>query len=372
MDTSAWAKEALPRASRWLQLPCRRHRHASLLEHQARRWAAESGLATGAAGSRLRAHGLERLAATAMSEERDDQVLLYAHWLVWVFCLDDHVETRTGPQEIDALFRALTARTGGNPPGDRGGRPPCAVEAALGDLWERTCPRTSHHWRARFRRHLREQHAGCLREHRMRRAGAVPTPEEYPLLRRRSSGLWLYDLPEAVLDIELPPAFAATALWRELVRHISDAANWCNDVLSHPKETADELTVNYLLVARHHLGLAPGAALHWVTRRIVDRLDRAAALGTRVPDTAQRLGLSPHAVRGVSRVACAVLNFPSAYLSWALESGRYTDRTSPTAPLSPTATGVSPRAPTAYAGARTLHRAPADPPAPRPALGPYV
>ncbi|MGX2993207.1 terpene synthase family protein [Streptomyces sp. JNUCC 64] len=334
------APPALAESTRWLCAPHRRHRHSALLERRARRWAAGNGLAVGAAADRLRAHGLDRLATVALPEERDEHVLLYAHWLIWVFHLDDHIESRTTPEAVDALFGRLLERTGppgpvspvgsvapaANGPADPAGR---AVEDALADLWRRTGRGMSGHWRERFRRHLREQRAGCLREHLLRRAGAVPTLEEYPLLRRRSSGPWLYDLPEAVLCAELPPAFAATALWRELTRHVSDAANWCNDVLSRSKESADRLTVNHLLVARHRLGMTEAAAVRWVTGRVVDRLDRAAALGRRVPAVAGGLGLPPPAVRDVSRVVCATLNFPAAYLTWALDSARYAERSVP-------------------------------------------
>ncbi|EFG04060.1 Terpene synthase family protein (plasmid) [Streptomyces clavuligerus] len=260
-----------------------------------------------------------------MSEERDDQVLLYARWLIWVFCLDDHIESRTAPQAVDTLFTGLLHRTGapGAPAGPPGG-PEHPIVTALAGLWRQTSHGMTSDWIGRFHRHLREQYTGCLNEHHLRRTNTVPTVAEYPLLRRRSSGLWLYDLPEAILCVELPPAFAATALWQELIRHISDAANWCNDILSCPKEATDGLTVNYLLVARHHLGLTAPAAVHWLTARITDRLDRAAALGRRIPATAARLGLPPATVRAVSRVACAALNFPAAYLTWALCSARYT------------------------------------------------
>ncbi|WP_445394911.1 terpene synthase family protein [Streptomyces sp. LE64] len=322
------ARPALSTATRWLSAPYRRHRHAAELERLARQWAAGSGLAVGPAAVRLRAHGLDRLAAVVLSEERDEQVLLYARWLIWVFHLDDHVESRTTPGAVEALFGGLLDRIG--PPGtvapaprgeaDGDGR---AVAEALTDLWRRTGRGMSDHWQQRFRRHLRQQRAGCLREHLLRATGTVPTPQEYPRLRRWSSGPWLYDLPEAVLGVELPPAFAATALWRELTYHVGDAANGCNDLLSAEKESAGRITVNHLLVARHRKGLTGAEAVRWVTEHVVDRLDRAAELGRRTPAAAQDLGLSPAAVREVSRVVCATLNFPAAYLTWALGSARY-------------------------------------------------
>ncbi|MFE7133967.1 terpene synthase family protein [Streptomyces sp. NPDC057638] len=327
--TAPWSPEALPDATRRLHLPYRRHRHAAQLEQRARHWAAENGLATGPAASRLRAHGLDRLASVVMAEERDAHALLYARWLIWVFCLDDHIESATAPEEIDALFGGLLTRTEhpARAPHDRTGEPARVIETALALLWQESGRCMSHHWQERFRRHLREQRTGCLSEHHLRRAHTVPTAEEYPLLRRRSSGLWLYDLPEAVLGIELPSSFAAMTLWRDLVCRVSDAANLCNDILSCSKEAADQLTMNALLVARHRLGLTGAAAVHWVTGHIVDHLDHAAALGREIPGAAAGLGLPPRAVRDVSRVACAVLNFPAAYLAWALDSARYTEPT---------------------------------------------
>lgn len=325
----------LPEVSRWLCRPHRRHRHASDLEHRARRWASDCGLAAGPAAVRLRAQGIDQLAATAMSEERDEQVLLYARWLIWLFSLDDHVESHTDPHAIDTMFGNLLARTevpdtdihsSASAVHGTASGPAHVIERAFAELWQQTSRGMGSDWRARFSEDLRYQHTGCLRELRLRRSGTVPTIAEYPLLRRQSGGMWIYDLPEAILGIELPPAFAATTLWHQLVCHVSDAANWCNDILSCPKEITDRVTMNYVLVARHELGLNHSDADQWVVGRIVARLDQAAALGQRVPDIADHLGLPPATIRDISRIACATLNFPAAYLTWALDSLRYMSR----------------------------------------------
>jgi hypothetical protein len=175
-------------------------------------------------------------------------------------------------------------------------------------------------WRQRFLAHLEEHRRSCLEEAVHRRTGFVPTVADYPALRRRSAGLFMYDLAEPVLGFELPETVVRSPTWQALLHAAADLVTWSNDVVSHPRETTPH---NYLTVFAKAYGLAPEQTAAWVVARISERAPEMEAAARQLPATYARLGLDEDAVRRLDEAAATLLALPRAHLEWLLESGRY-------------------------------------------------
>jgi hypothetical protein len=230
----------------------------------------------------------------------------------------------------------------------RGGPRPGAdtLEVALTELWQATMPTMSAAWRRRFLTHMELHRTACVEEAVNRRTRRTPPLDEYPALRRRSLGMFLFDLAEPVLGVELPESVVPTAPWQSLVEGLVDLVAWCNDVASYPAEAGRDDPHNYVTVAAAaHEGDAARAAA-WVIDRIAERAAEVAAAARTLPADLAGLGLPAGHVRQAGDVAAVVARAPGAHLEWLLESGRY--RRPPEAPASGTAG-------TGAAGPRTRH-----------------
>ncbi|MBB2911945.1 hypothetical protein FHS43_003225 [Streptosporangium becharense] len=310
-----------------LAAPCPMHPAVDEVGVELARWARGFGLETHPSA------GFERMAGRAFADSGVDAVLLFAKWLTWLFHFDDEWDEKPAGRVAETVENAFArlARiagppAGSRPPGDDRFTPRSPVETAFADLWEATAGRMSPRWRRRFLAGLAAQGRACRAEAENRCAGRVPSPGEYPRLRRGTAGPYLFELVEPCLGVEVPARLRWNVTWRILVDACNDVTAWCNDVASHPKERANGDVHNYVTVAATAFGLSDGGAVAWVNRRIARRAGDLRAATGRLPALFDRFGLSAGQSRQIGRVAYAFLAAPRAQLEWLLESGRYDGR----------------------------------------------
>jgi hypothetical protein len=204
------------------------------------------------------------------------------------------------------------------------------LEITLAQLWDTTARLMTAGWRQRFLSHLEDHRRACSEEAVHRRTGHIPSVSEYPLLRRRGSGLFMYDLAEPVLGLQLPEAIVRSPTWRAMVRAIADLVTWSNDVVSYPREATPH---NYLKVFAQAYGLEAGQTGPWVVARIAERAPEMEAAVRQLPAAYLRLSLDEEAGRRADKVAATLLGVPRAHLEWLLESGRYDAPAEPGPPI---------------------------------------
>ncbi|GAA2851776.1 hypothetical protein GCM10010517_09410 [Streptosporangium fragile] len=330
------------------------HPEVDLVGAELARWAREVGLET---HSRA---GFERMAGRAFAGSGVDAALLFAKWLTWLFHFDDEWDEKPAGRAAEAVETAFArlARIADAPTGSRPGadvsaadvstvdastadvstvdastvdvsaagasaEPRLPVEVAFADLWETTAERMSPRWRRRFLAGLAAQGRACRAEAENRCAGRVPSPGEYPRLRRGTAGPYLFDLVEPCLGVEVPARLRESATWRTLVDACNDVTAWCNDVASHPKERANGDVHNYVTVAATAFGLSDSGAVAWVNERVARGAEDLRTAARRLPELFDRFGLPADRAERITEVACAFLVAPRAQLEWLLESGRY-------------------------------------------------
>jgi hypothetical protein len=297
-------------------------------------WARAAGLIAGEPDAApLDRARFERLAARVFTAAPTARVTAYAQWLIWLFAFDDARDD--GPvggsaTALDDLYAHLlmSLRRGGPRPGAD------PLELALNDLWQATTPEMSAAWRRRFLTHMELHRIACVAEAVNRRTGRTPPLEEYPALRRRSLGMFLFDLAEPVLGVETPESVVPTAPWQSLLEGLLDLTAWCNDIASYAAEASRDDPHNYVAVAAAAHEVDAGRAAAWVIDRIAARAAEIAAAARALPADLAGLGLPAGPVRQAGDVAAALVNAPGAYLEWLLESGRYGGQAEPVVPRS--------------------------------------
>ncbi|MGW1771244.1 terpene synthase family protein [Streptomyces sp. NPDC002104] len=287
-------------------------------------WAVRVGLAgTPAERARMRAAGFHLIASRILHDVPVEAAELFARWVTLLFHLDDQQDE--GPmgrsaEEVKAVYRALTSIVDAPPASVIS---PTPAVTAFADLWPRTADGLSAAWRRRFRSHLLGHRDAFLAQIAHREDGTVPTCEGYPGLRRDANGMFMFDLVEAALRTEVPAALAEGALWREMCEASNDLTAWCNDILSHSRETAAGEVTNYVIVLEQATGCDTGTALGLVLDRIRDRHHRLAEVRA---ELAEPLAALPAPLRGaVAYIADAMCVMPGTQLAWLAESGRYPD-----------------------------------------------
>ncbi|MGC5011202.1 terpene synthase family protein [Streptosporangium sp. DT93] len=297
-----------------MSAPCRMHPSVELIAAELALWARDTGLEPPPGA------GFERMAGRAFAAFDTRAASLFAKWLTWLFHFDDEWDEKPAGRAAEIMETAFgrldrLARASAH------ARSP--VEVAFADLWETTSGRMSTRWRHRFLAGLAAQGEACRTEAENRCAGRVPSPAEYPRLRRGTAGPYLFDLVEPCLGVEVPAGLRESVTWRTLVDACNDVTAWCNDVASHHKERANGDVHNYVTVAATAFGLSDGAAVAWVNDRIAARAEDLRTSARRLPALFDRFGFSTSQARDVSKVACAFLSAPRAQLEWLLESSRY-------------------------------------------------
>ncbi|CAJ59996.1 hypothetical protein FRAAL1336 [Frankia alni ACN14a] len=329
----------VPRPDFGIRIPERLHPAADRIGENLLSWAAEFGLATDAAArARLDAAGFHLAAARSLPDARQDDVELFAQWVVWLFHLDD--EQDEGPMGRDAAivretYASITSIVEGQPAPATA--PPSVT--ALADLWPRTARGMSAPWRRRILQHIHDHRDAFLTQIAHRQGGTVATPEEYPALRRNDNAMFMYDLVEVVYRTEIPPDLAATESWTELCAASSDIIAWTNDVVSLPREAALGETTNYVIVLQRATGCDELTALEQVQAQITRRLralddaerafhtERALAASRALPADTRSPAATAHLDQRdpdrLAPVVRAVRDMPGAHLAWMFTSGRH-------------------------------------------------
>ncbi|MEB3372152.1 terpene synthase family protein [Saccharopolyspora mangrovi] len=154
-----------------------------------------------------------------------------------------------------------------------------------------------------------------------RAARTLPSPEEYPVLRRESNGMFMFDVIESACGTEVPEPLASGAAWTELCAASNDLTAWRNDIRSLAKESANDEPTNYVTVLRHAHGWSDAEAVAEVEKRILQRheeLEGAAA------DVRAQLADCPEELRaGLEHLTDVIAHIPGGHAAWLNTSARY-------------------------------------------------
>ncbi|GAA3408694.1 hypothetical protein GCM10018952_06740 [Streptosporangium vulgare] len=321
-------------------MPCPVHPSIHLVEAAVADWARAAGLDPDPAASRL--------AGRAFARCETGEVTALARWLTWMSRL------RRTPE---ALTPVLAVAEGGEPG-------PAPLERAFSGLWTACAPGMSGAWRERFTAGLAAQREALLPRGtptalppvtpppfspgtslspgapppRPRETpadlspGASPgggsgTPSAGPTSAGTPSagdpgdhtepygdafGRYLFDLVEPCLGVEVPAPVRRSPRWRALVEASGDVAAWCEEaVAGHGHEGT-------IFLERSNPEAEEGKI-----DRVATRVEELWTAARAIPALTERHGLGFAASREVTRVACAFLTIPRAYLERLLETPRY-------------------------------------------------
>jgi hypothetical protein len=295
-----------------MAMPCPMHPSVYQIEAAVIDWSREVGLDADP--------GAHRLAGRAFAGYDTGTVSLFARWLTWMSRF----------REDPAAFAGVLAVAEGGEPGS------LPLERSFANLWRACAPGMSQGWRERFLAGLTAQHEALLAtgtpigdrppaggrppirdwpstgEHPPIRG--CPSIEDYPALGRNAFGRYLFDLVEPCAGVEVPAPVQESPRWRAVVEASGDVAAWCDDLTTGR---------GYVAAASAWLDRPDDAAVEWVIDRVVARMEELWTAARAIPLLLERHDLGFAASREVTRVVCAFLTIPRAYLEWFLESSRY-------------------------------------------------
>jgi germacradienol/geosmin synthase len=204
---------------------------------------------------------------------------LVTDWYVWVFFFDDHFLEIYKRSRDQAGAREYLDRLPAFMPIDPSSPMPVptnAVERGLADLWARTAPSKSAHWRRRFIESTENLLKESLWELANISEGRIANPIEYIEMRRKVGGApWSAGLVEHAAFVEIPPTIAATRPMCVLKDTFADGVHLRNDIFSYQRETEEEGELaNMVLVVERFLGLAPQQAADLVNEILTSRLQQ--------------------------------------------------------------------------------------------------
>ena len=254
-------------------------------------------------GVRLgRAAGLDpdpaasRLAGRAFARCETGAVTLLARWLTW------RSHLRRAPEAPEVLGRVLAVAAGGEPG-------PAPLERAFSGLWTACAPGMSAAWRERFAAGLAAQREAVLAR------GTSPAGDlGGPAVD--AFGRYLFDLVEPCLRVEVPGPVWRSPHWRALVEASGDVAARC-------EEACEEMVAGHGHVDTIFLERSNQEAEEWKIDMLATSVEELWTTARAIPALTERHDLGFAASREVTRVACAFLTIPRAYLEWLLETPRY-------------------------------------------------
>ncbi|XVQ08233.1 terpene synthase family protein [Spirillospora sp. CA-255316] len=253
---------------------------------------------------------------------------LITDWYVWVFYFDDHfLEVYKKPRDRDgarAYLDRLCSFMGPEPP-----EPQNACERGLADLWARTVPSMSAHWRARFAESTEALLRESLWELANISADRVPNPVEYIEVRRRVGGApWSADLVEHAVGAEVPARVARSRPLRVLKDSFSDAVHLRNDIFSYQRETESEGEVNNcVLVVERFLDVGAQRAAEVVNEALTSRVRQFENTAlTEVPHIFEEYALDPAERAAVAAYVKGLQDWQSGGHEWHLRSSRYMNK----------------------------------------------
>ncbi|MZD03749.1 germacradienol/geosmin synthase [Streptomyces sp. SID5785] len=306
-------------------------------------WARGMGMLEGSGvweESDLDAHDYGLLCAYTHPDCDSAALSLITDWYVWVFFFDDHFldmykrtnDREAGKHHLERLPLFMPMDLAAEVP------EPCnPVEAGLIDLWRRTVPAMSAHWRRRFA----ESTAHLLNESMWELSnideGRVANPVEYIEMRRKVGGApWSAGLVEYA-TAEVPAAVARSRPLRVLMETFSDSVHLRNDLFSYEREVRDEGELsNGVLVLETFFGCTTQEAAETVNDVLTSRLHQFEHTAlTEVPALAAERGLTPDEIAAVAAYTAGLQDWQSGGHAWHLRSSRYMNKEAPpaTAPL---------------------------------------
>ncbi|MFJ8471037.1 germacradienol/geosmin synthase [Kitasatospora sp. NPDC094011] len=316
----------------YLPHPARLNPHLERAREHSRRWARGMGMLEGSGiweQRDLDAHDYPLLCAYTYPDCDGTELSLVTDWHVWVFFFDDHfLETFKRPRDraggrahLDRLpaFLPLDPSVGTPEP-----RNP--VEAGLADLWRRTLPGTSPHWRERFALSTRNLLDESIWELSNIDLGRIPNPVEYIEMRRKVGGApWSAGLVEHAAGAEVPARVAHSRPLRVLRDTFSDAVHLRNDLFSYRRETEEEGELsNGVLVLETFLGLSTQQAADRVNDLTTSRMQQFedTALTELGPLFAEH-GLTAEEITRVLVYVKGLQDWQAGGHEWHLRSSRY-------------------------------------------------
>jgi germacradienol/geosmin synthase len=267
----------------------------------------------------------------------DDAALdLVTDWYTWVFFFDDHfLETfkhsrdRTGARAyLDSLelFMSHSPSSPGNP-----------CEAGLADLWARTVPVMSGHWRQRFVTATHNLMVESMWELENIDDGRVANPIEYLQMRRRVGGApWSACLVEYATGAEVPARLSAARPLTVLLDTFADSVHLRNDLFSYQREVAEEgENANAVLVLQKFLRTSVQRAADLVGDLLTSRMQQFEHTAlTEVPALLADVGATTDEAAAVSDYVKGLQDWQSGGHEWHARSSRYMNSgvTTPTEP----------------------------------------
>ncbi|MEU1281141.1 selina-4(15),7(11)-diene synthase [Streptomyces sp. NPDC005805] len=292
-------------------------RHADI-DVQTAAWAETFRIGSESLRAKLVTQDIGTFSARILPEGREEVVSLLADFVLWLFGVDDgHCEEGElghRPGELAGLLHRLI-RVAQNPEAPMLLDDPLA--AGLRDLRLRVDRYGTPGQTARWVDALREYFFSVVWEAAHRRAGTVPTLNDYTLMR-------LYDGATSVVlpmlemghGYELQPHERDSTPVRAAAEMASFVITWDNDIFSHHKERRGSgYWLNALRVLEEHEGCSPQQAL----RTAIAQRDRVMCLYTRLADRLSRQG-SPQ----LRQYVAGLSSFIRGAQDWGITSVRYT------------------------------------------------
>ncbi|MFE5206952.1 germacradienol/geosmin synthase Cyc2 [Streptomyces sp. NPDC056600] len=353
----------------YMPYPARLNPHLDEARAHSTGWARDMGMLEGSGvweQSDLDAHDYGLLCAYTHPDCDGPALSLITDWYVWVFFFDDHflemfkrgLDRAGGRAHLERLPQFMPPDLATPVPEPRN-----PVEAGLADLWARTAPAMSEHWRRRFALATEHLLNESLWELSNIGEGRIANPVEYIEMRRKVGGApWSAGLVEYA-TAEVPHRVARSRPLRVLMETFSDGVHLRNDLFSYQREVEEEGELsNGVLVLEDFFGCPPQQAAETVNDILTSRLHQFEHTAlTEVPALALEAGLTPDEVAAVAAYTRGLQDWQSGGHEWHLRSSRYMNegalaaRTDPLrGPTGPGASAADVRALLAGAGAARL------------------
>jgi germacradienol/geosmin synthase len=319
----------------YMPYPARLNPHLDGARAHSKQWARRMGMLEGSGvwtEADLDAHDYGLLCAYTHPDATAPELDLVTDWYVWVFFFDD---------DFLEKFKRTNDREGGKAYLDRlpafmpmdlalgTPEPTNPVEAGLADLWARTVPTMSEHWRARFAVSTENLLNESLWELSNINEGRIPNPVEYIEMRRKVGGApWSAGLIEHAAMAEVPVAVAATRPLRVLRDAFADSVHLRNDLFSYERETREEGELsNGVLVLETFLGYDTQRAADAVNDLLTSRLQQFenTALTELGPLFAEH-ALDPESCAKVLAYVKGLQDWQAGGHEWHMRSSRYMNK----------------------------------------------
>ncbi|WP_374212141.1 germacradienol/geosmin synthase [Streptomyces sp. PSAA01] len=316
----------------YMPYPARLNPHLREARAHSTRWARAMGMLEGSGiweQEDLDAHDYALLCAYTHPDCSGAELSLITDWYVWVFFFDDHFLETFKRSQDRAAGKAYLDRLPAFMPMDPAAgtpEPTNPVEAGLADLWARTVPSMSSHWRARFRESTENLLNESLWELSNINIHRIPNPVEYIEMRRKVGGApWSAGLVEHAVGAEVPAVIAGSRPMRVLRDAFADAVHLRNDLFSYQREIEDEGELsNGVLVLETFLCCTTQEAADSVNELLTSRLRQFedTTLTELGPLFAEH-GLDPVACAGVLAYVKGLQDWQSGGQEWHMRSSRY-------------------------------------------------